>query len=83
MSAAADDPRTAAARVSAAATVGYAAFLFGPPVLALLGEHLGLLHSFVAVLGLVVVAGLVAPAARPLGAQLDTSTDRVLESAAR
>ena len=34
MSAAADDPRTASARVSAAATVGYAAFLFGPPVLA-------------------------------------------------
>ena len=31
MSAAADDERTAAARVSAAATVGYAAFLFGPP----------------------------------------------------
>ncbi len=66
MSAAADDRRTAAARVSAAATVGYAAFLFGPPVLAMLGEHVGLLHSFVAVLALVVVAGLIAPAARPL-----------------
>lgn len=66
MSAAADDPRTAAARVSAAATVGYAAFLFGPPVLALLGEHVGLLHAFVAVLAMVVVAGLIAPAARPL-----------------
>jgi MFS family permease len=66
MSAAADDPRTAAARVSAAATVGYAAFLFGPPALAFLGEHIGLLHSFVAVLALVVVAGLIAPAARPL-----------------
>lgn len=64
MSAAADDPRTAAARVSAAATVGYAAFLFGPPVLAVLGEHVGLLHSFVAVLALVVVAGVIAPAAR-------------------
>lgn len=68
MSAAADDPRTAAARVSAAATVGYAAFLFGPPVLALLGEHVGLLHAFVAVLALVVVAGLIAPAARPIAA---------------
>ena len=66
MSAAADDPRTAAARVSAAATVGYAAFLFGPPALALLGEHIGLLHAFVAVLALVVVAGLIAPVARPL-----------------
>ncbi|HYI56850.1 MAG TPA: MFS transporter [Microlunatus sp.] len=66
MSAAADDPRTAAARVSAAATVGYAAFLFGPPALALLGEHIGLLHAFVAVLALVVVAGIIAPVARPL-----------------
>lgn len=66
MSAAADDPRTAAARVSAAATVGYAAFLFGPPVLAFLGERVGLLQAFVAVLVLVVVSGLVAPAARPL-----------------
>jgi hypothetical protein len=55
MSAAADDPRTAAARVSAAA-VGYAAFLFGPPALAFLGVHIGLLHTFVAVLALVVVA---------------------------
>ncbi len=66
MSAAADDPRTAAARVSAAATVGYAAFLFGPPVLAFVGEHVGLLNSFLVVLGLVIVAGLIAPAARPL-----------------
>ena len=66
MSAAADDPRTAAARVSAAATVGYAAFLFGPPVLAFAGEHVGLLNSFLVVLALVVVAGIIAPAARPL-----------------
>ena len=66
MSAAADDPRTASARVSAAATVGYAAFLFGPPVLAFTGEHVGLLHSFLIVLGLVMVAGLIAPVARPL-----------------
>jgi fucose permease len=66
MSAAADDSRTAAARVSAAAMVGYAAFLFGPPVLAVLGEHVGLLHAFIAVLALVIVAGLIAPAARPL-----------------
>ena len=66
MSAAADDPRTAAARVSAAATVGYAAFLFGPPVLAFAGEHVGLLNSFLIVLALVVVAGLIAPAVRSL-----------------
>lgn len=77
MSAAADDPRTAAARVSAAATVGYAAFLFGPPSLAFLGEHIGLLDAFVAVLALVLVAGLIAPAARPL------TTNRSDDQAAR
>jgi fucose permease len=36
MSAAADDPKTAAARVSAVATIGYFAFLVGPPVAKLL-----------------------------------------------
>ena len=77
MSAAADDPRTASARVSAAATVGYAAFLFGPPVLAMLGEHVGLLHSFVAVLALVVVAGLIAPAARPLAVTSEAASEPV------
>ena len=82
MSAAADDPRTAAARVSAAATVGYAAFLFGPPALAFLGEHIGLLRAFVAVLALVVVAGLIAPAARPLPAADAVQTDPVREPVA-
>ncbi|HEU4547800.1 MAG TPA: MFS transporter [Microlunatus sp.] len=82
MSAAADDPRTAAARVSAAATVGYAAFLFGPPVLAMLGEHVGLLHSFVAVLALVVVAGLIAPAARPPAVDSPEAAERVREPVA-
>jgi MFS family permease len=83
MSAAADDSRTASARVSAAATVGYAAFLFGPPVLAMLGEHVGLLHSFVAVLALVLVAGLIAPAARPLASTAATTTERTPEPVAR
>jgi len=41
MSAAADDPAKAAARVSAAATIGYVAFLAGPPVLGFISEHIG------------------------------------------
>jgi MFS family permease len=82
MSAAADDPRTASARVSAAATVGYAAFLFGPPVLAFAGEHVGLLHSFLIVLALVAVAGLIAPVARPLTARSaeDSNDERAAEA---
>src|SRR4030095_1970233 len=45
MSAAADDPRTAAASVSAVATVGYAAFLIGPPLIGFVGEHIGVLNA--------------------------------------
>ncbi len=64
MSAAADDPKTAAARVSAVATIGYFAFLVGPPLIGFLGQNFGLLHSLLVVLVLVAVAGLVSGAAR-------------------
>jgi fucose permease len=64
MSAAADDPRTAAARVSAVATIGYVAFLVGPPLIGVLGEHVGILRALLVVLVLVVAAGLASGAAR-------------------
>ena len=64
MSAAADDPKTAAARVSAVATIGYCAFLVGPPVIGLLGEQFGILRALLVVLVLVVAAGLASGAAR-------------------
>jgi MFS family permease len=64
MSAAADDPRNAAARVSAVATIGYLAFLVGPPLIGFIGEHVGLLNALMLVLTLVAVAGIVSPAAR-------------------
>ena len=64
MSAAADDPKTAAARVSAVATIGYVAFLVGPPLLGFLGQHFGLLNSLLVVLVLVTIAGLAAGSAR-------------------
>lgn len=64
MSAAADEPLKAAARVSAVATMGYVAFLAGPPVIGLIGQHVGLLNALILVLVLIVVAGLAAPAAR-------------------
>ncbi len=66
MSAAADDPRTAAARVSVVSTIGYGAFLCGPPLLGLLAEHVGILHSLLAVLVILVASFLLAPVARPL-----------------
>ena len=64
MSAAADDPKTAAARVSAVATIGYCAFLVGPPIIGVLGEHFGILNALLVVLVLVIAAGIASSAAR-------------------
>jgi MFS family permease len=64
MSAAADDPRIAAASVSAVATVGYAAFLIGPPLIGFVGKHIGVLNALWIVLGLIIIATLCIPAAR-------------------
>ncbi|GAB3649210.1 MFS transporter [Glycomyces tarimensis] len=64
MSAAADDPENATANVAAVATIGYVAFLIGPPLIGLLGEEVGLRGAFYAVLALVAVALVCSPAAR-------------------
>ncbi|WP_210480031.1 MFS transporter [Naasia sp. SYSU D00948] len=74
MSAAGDDPRQAAARVSAVATIAYLAFLAGPPVIGVLADQVGLLLALSTVLVLVAVSGLVAGSARerrsaPVGAK--------------
>ncbi len=45
LSAAADDPRYAAPRVSTAASIGYLAFLAGPPAVGFLGDQVGVLRS--------------------------------------
>ena len=49
MSAAADDSARAAARVSVVSTIGYGAFLAGPPLLGVLGDRVGTLESLLAV----------------------------------
>jgi fucose permease len=64
MSAAADDPRTATANVSVVATIGYFAFLVGPPGIGFLGQQFGLLHALVVVLALTVVSGAAAGSVR-------------------
>lgn len=66
MSAAADDPAKAAARVSAAATIGYIAFLGGPPVLGFISEHIGLLNTLYILVVLAALSGLFSGAARQL-----------------
>jgi fucose permease len=65
MSAAADEPKAAAGRVSAVATIGYMAFLVGPPAIGWLGESAGLLRALLLVCALILVAGLATGAARP------------------
>src|SRR6478735_9128651 len=64
MSASADDAERAAARMSVVATIGYAAFLAGPPVLGLLGDRVGVLHSLLVVGALAILALAVVPAVR-------------------
>lgn len=64
MSAAGDDPARAPARVSVVSTIGYTAFLAGPPVLGFLGDHVGVLHALLLVAVLLVPSSLAVPAAR-------------------
>lgn len=64
MSAAADDPLRAAARVSVVSTIGYAAFLAGPPLLGFVGDEVGTLKALLVVAVLLMPAALVVPAAR-------------------
>jgi fucose permease len=66
MSAGADDPRRAAARVSVVSSIGYCAFLAGPPLVGLIGQHLGVLRAQSAVAVLLAVAALLAGNVRPL-----------------
>lgn len=65
ISAAADHPTDAEARVSAASMIGYLAFLAGPPLIGFLGQSLGLLLALVPVLLLVIVSFLTAGWTRP------------------
>ncbi len=72
MSASADDPRRAAARMSVVATIGYVAFIAGPPLLGFLGDRVGVLHALLvvgalAILALSVVTAVREPDGRPAG----------------
>lgn len=66
MSAAADDPARAAGRVSVVASIGYCAFLGGPPLIGFLGDHVTVLRGLLAVGVLLALATLIASALRPL-----------------
>ncbi|AYN96304.1 MFS transporter [Pseudomonas sp. LTJR-52] len=64
ISAAGDSGEQSAKRVAAVATVGYLAFLIGPPSLGFIGQAYGLRMAMVVVLVLVAATVLLAPAVR-------------------
>jgi len=65
MSAAADDPARAARRVGVTASIGYTAFLGGPPLIGFLGDHIEVRHALICVAALLALAVLIAGALRP------------------
>ncbi|TQL03337.1 MFS transporter [Cellulomonas sp. SLBN-39] len=83
MSAAADDPLRAAPRVAVVSTIGYSAFLAGPPLLGLLAEHVGYRDALLAILVPVVLGLLVTSAAAPLRAAGPVAADDPLPADAR
>lgn len=84
MSAAADDPTRSAARVSVVASIGYTAFLGGPPLIGFLGDHVGIAHGLSIAAALLVIGFLVAASSRPLpGTGLGAPTPVPAEPAAR
>jgi hypothetical protein len=67
MSAAADDPVRAPVRVSVVSSLGYTAFLAGPPLVGFLAEAAGILRALLVVLVALAVGALAAGASRPVG----------------
>ena len=65
MSAGADEPAMAAPRVSVIASIGYCAFLAGPPLIGFLGDHFTVLRALTTVAVLLAVAVMLAGSIRP------------------
>ncbi len=68
MSAASDDPARSAARVSVVSTIGYLAFLAGPPVLGMLADHVGYRMALLTIAGPLVLSLILSSVAAPLPA---------------
>jgi MFS family permease len=76
LSSAADDPAHAATRVSTAASIGYMAFLAGPPAVGFLGDQVGVLRSLSVAAVVLVAAFAVCGATAPL-----VPADRIMRDA--
>jgi MFS family permease len=64
MSAGADDPSLAAARVGVISSIAYCAFLAGPPLIGFIAQRYTLLHALTVVIPLLLLAGAIAGALR-------------------
>lgn len=71
MSAAADDAARSASRVGVVASIGYTAFLAGPPLIGFLGDHIGVLKALSVAAGLLAIGLLLAGSTRPLEVPAD------------
>jgi MFS family permease len=65
MSAGADEPPMAAARVSVIASIGYCAFLAGPPVIGFIGEQITVLKAMIMVAAVLALAFVIAGSLQP------------------
>lgn len=65
MSAGADEPELAPGRVSVIASIGYCAFLAGPPLVGFLGQEVTVLRALIAVAVLLGLAALIAACVHP------------------
>ena len=73
MSAAGDDPLRAAHRVAVVSTIGYGAFLAGPPLLGFVGDHVGTLDSLLVIaVAMLPAAVMVTAVRRPRVARVGT-----------
>ncbi len=82
MSAAADDSAHAAGRVSVVSSIGYLAFLAGPPLIGFLGHEVGTLRALTAAAGLVSVGLLISGVLRPPELEQDVDATVALRAGA-
>ena len=75
MSAASDDPSHAAARVSVVSSIGYTAFLAGPPLLGLLAEHVGYRQSLLVIVVPLVISLFITRVAAPPAGSVGSLSD--------
>jgi MFS family permease len=75
MSAGADEPALAAPRVSVVTTIGYSAFLAGPPLIGFLAQRSSVPHALIAVILALAIAGLVAGSVRRVGPRVEHMSD--------